>query len=145
MYSNHSSIRFAEIRKFYPEISNVGETRYWLKTHSDNFKDHPCKRECVANQSFTCYYYMIVHYDETMGPACAPYLDIKNRYKYKNREYVNPYKVREQSVGNFDDCKYMDGERTELKVVNGQLPGKSKDKFKNHFKVILYLFEKENG
>ena len=123
-YSNHSSVRYAEIRKLYPEILNGREARYFRKTQSYNFIDHPCKRECIASLSMTCYYYMIVHYDETMGPGCTPYLDIKNRYIYKNREYVNPYRVRERRVGDFDDCKYMDGERTELKVVNGQLPGR---------------------
>lgn len=91
---------------------------------NDNLKDHPCKRECVANQQMTCYYYMVVHYDETMGPGCSRYLYAKNRYKYGNREYINPYNLQEPNQEDFDDCKYADGVRTEIMVVNGQLPGK---------------------
>ncbi|KAI8129055.1 Laccase-14 [Lucilia cuprina] len=124
LYQNQTLTRFAYIRKLYPKLSTVGEARYWRLARNDNLKDHPCKRECVANQHMTCYYYMVVHYDETMGPGCIRYLNAKNRYKYGNREYINPYNVQGSSgARDFDDCKYADGERTEIMVVNGQLPG----------------------
>lgn len=91
-----------------------------------NFKDHPCKRECVANQHMTCYYYMVVHYDETMGPGCEEYLKHQNRYKIGNSEYVNIYNIKSSNNGTpaYDDCKYADGVKSDIMVVNGQLPGK---------------------
>ncbi|KAM7361883.1 multicopper oxidase 4 [Cochliomyia hominivorax] len=123
VYPNFPSMRFSEVRKLYPQVS-ISESRYWRKARSDNVHDHPCKRECVTNQKMTCYYYMIVHYDETMGPKCSRYLNPKNLYKYGDREYINPYNIDGiNRASDFDDCKYADGVKTEIMVVNGQLPG----------------------
>lgn len=123
-YANQTLTRFAHIRQLYPKISQHGEARFWRMARSDNFQDHPCKRECVPNQHMTCYYYMVVHYDETMGPGCEEYLRPQNRYRFGKREYINMQNIRERNAKRFDDCKYADGVRSEIMVVNGQLPGR---------------------
>lgn len=116
--------RFAQIKNLYPKISLTGEARYWRMARTENFKDHPCKRECVADQQMTCYYYLVVHYDETMGPGCLRYLSPNNRYKYGAEEYINPYNLNAPNATNsFDDCKYADNVPNQIMVVNGQLPG----------------------
>ncbi|XP_011290564.1 uncharacterized protein LOC101887614 [Musca domestica] len=124
-YANQTLTRFAHIRQLYPKISQHGEARFWRMARSDNFQDHPCKRECVPNQHMTCYYYMVVHYDETMGPGCEEYLRPQNRYRLGKREYINVQNIRTRNNKRFDDCKYADGVHSEIMVVNGQLPGLS--------------------
>ncbi|XP_013112818.2 uncharacterized protein LOC106090989 isoform X1 [Stomoxys calcitrans] len=125
-YGSRTLTRFAQIRELYPKISSHGEARFWRMATNENFEVHPCKRECVPNQHMTCYYYMVVHYDETMGPGCEDYLNAQNRYKVGNREYINIKHIKSQQTQSpYDDCKYADGVRSEIMVVNGQLPGPS--------------------
>lgn len=71
----------------------------------------------------TCYYYMIVHDDETMGASCKRYLDLKYRFKGPNgMEYI---KNTVHEYEEFDDCKYADGVGTDIMVINGQFPAQS--------------------
>lgn len=76
----------------------------------------------------TCYYYLIVHYDETMGPACKPYLNQKYHYKVDKYTYIDPFSVQEaefrDNVNEVNHCKYADGIESEIMLVNGRLPGK---------------------
>ncbi|KAI8115801.1 hypothetical protein CVS40_12044 [Lucilia cuprina] len=123
--AKHTLTSFNNIRKLYPKLSLEAESRNWLfPPNDDNFNKHPCKRECIAQQHMTCYYKMILHHDETMGPACVRYIIPKNRYKFNKKEYINSSNIYgSNGNGDFDYCKYADGVRTEVMVVNGLLPG----------------------
>lgn len=74
----------------------------------------------------TCYYYMVVHYDDTMSETCKRYLQSKYRFKLNGKEYIDSFKLAEAEQLN-DDCKYADGLESQIMVVNGKLPGQSID------------------
>ncbi|KAL9896328.1 multicopper oxidase 4 [Glossina fuscipes fuscipes] len=117
--------RYAQILNLYPRFSlnSTSSPNY----HVDN---HPCKRTCLGPEhAMTCYYYLIVHYDETMGPACEPYLNRKYHYKVDKYTYIDPFSVQEEEFqddeSKVNHCKYADGIESEIMVVNGQLPGET--------------------
>jgi len=62
--------------QMYPQLSSgAGESSQWRAAEKDN-KRHPCRRDCADNQPMTCYYYMVVHYDDTMAETCKRYLQV---------------------------------------------------------------------
>ncbi|XP_067614892.1 uncharacterized protein Mco4 isoform X2 [Eurosta solidaginis] len=86
-----------------------------------NLNDHPCKRACHANETMTCYYYFVAHYDETFNPSCERYLDKRVLFKVDGSEYIDTFAV--YNYQGYDDCKYADGVKMNVMVINGNLPG----------------------
>uniref|UniRef100_A0A1B0BSP1 Plastocyanin-like domain-containing protein n=1 Tax=Glossina palpalis gambiensis TaxID=67801 RepID=A0A1B0BSP1_9MUSC len=87
--------RYAQILNLYPRFSlnSTSSPTY----HVDN---HPCKRTCLGPEhAMTCYYYLIIHYDETMGPACEPYLNRKYHYKVDKYTYIDPHTEHQRAFG----------------------------------------------
>ncbi|XP_050744939.1 uncharacterized protein LOC108023348 isoform X3 [Drosophila biarmipes] len=116
--------KYERIMQMYPQLSSgAGESSQWRAAEKDNMR-HPCRRDCADNQPMTCYYYMVVHYDDTMAETCKRYLQSKFRFKLNGKEYVDGITLADQLAAN-DDCKYADGLESEVMVVNGQLPGMS--------------------
>ncbi|XP_050335356.1 LOW QUALITY PROTEIN: uncharacterized protein LOC126762561 [Bactrocera neohumeralis] len=114
--------KYEQMLELFPQPT-YAESKAWRSGQYKNFADHPCKRTCRANESMTCYYYFVVHYDDTFNPSCERYLEQRFRFKVGGREYIDTYAV--QDFEGFDDCKYADGVKTEVMVVNGQLPGQT--------------------
>ncbi|XP_030382334.1 laccase [Scaptodrosophila lebanonensis] len=113
--------KYESVQKLYPQPART-ETPEWRV--ADKNMPHPCKRNCVENQPMTCYYYMVVHYDDTMSDTCKRYLQSKYRFNIDGKEFIDSFKIAEQEPAN-DDCKYADGLESQVMVVNGQLPGQS--------------------
>ncbi|XP_022210445.2 laccase-3 [Drosophila obscura] len=110
---------YERIMQMYPQLATGSESSQWRSAGKDML--HPCKRECVDQQPMTCYYYLVVHYDDTMSATCKRLLQTKYRFKLANgREYIDSFKVAAN-----DDCKYADGLESRVMVVNGRLPGQS--------------------
>ncbi|XP_037951148.1 laccase-like [Teleopsis dalmanni] len=122
VYLNGTLTKFAQIRQMYPKVTSY-ESKNWRMIDSDDYKQHPCKRECVKDKQMTCYYYMVVHYDETMGPGCERYLEARYRIKTgkAGEELVDGFTVH--NYDDYDDCKFADGIASEIMVVNGRMPG----------------------
>ncbi|XP_036233665.2 uncharacterized protein Mco4 [Bactrocera oleae] len=114
--------KYEQMLQLFPQPA-YAEAKAWPSGSFRNFADHPCKRTCRADQSMTCYYYFVVHYDDTFNPSCERYLEQQFRFRVGGREYIDTYAVRD--FDGFDDCKYADGVKTEVMVVNGQLPGQT--------------------
>ncbi|EDW66193.1 uncharacterized protein Mco4 [Drosophila virilis] len=112
---------YERIKQLYPQLTSA-ESSHWR--YADKDLEHPCRRDCVEQQPMTCYYYMVVHYDDTMSASCKRYLQAKYRYKLNGKEYIDSFKLAEQEARN-DDCKYADGLESQIMVVNGQLPGQA--------------------
>lgn len=115
--------KYESIRQLYPQLTS-SESSQWRYTDKD-LQEHPCKRDCVEQQPMTCYYYMVVHYDDTMSETCKRYLQSKYRFKVNGKEYIDSIKLAELETRNGDDCKYADGLESSIMVVNGKLPGQS--------------------
>ncbi|XP_017140747.1 laccase [Drosophila miranda] len=111
--------KYERIMQMYPQPDMGSESSQWRSAGKD--MQHPCKRECVDQQPMTCYYYLVVHYDDTMAATCKRLLQTKYRFKLANgKEYIDSSKVAAN-----DDCKYADGLDSKVMVVNGRLPGHS--------------------
>ncbi|XP_034672212.1 laccase [Drosophila subobscura] len=111
--------KYERIMQMYPQLATGGESSQWRYAGKD--MQHPCKRECVDQQPMICYYYLVIHYDDTMAATCKRLLQSKYRFKLANgREYIDSSKVSAA-----DDCKYADGLESRVMVVNGRLPGQS--------------------
>lgn len=115
--------KYEAVKKLYPQLAST-EASQWR--YADKNLQHPCRRECVEKQPMTCYYYMVVHYDDTMSETCKRYLQSKYRYKLNGKEYIDSFLLAEAEQLN-DDCKYADGLESPIMVVNGKLPGQSID------------------
>ncbi|XP_062138710.1 uncharacterized protein LOC133847577 [Drosophila sulfurigaster albostrigata] len=116
--------KYESISQLYPQLtSSSSESSQWR--YADKDLQHPCKRDCAEQQPMTCYYYMVVHYDDTMTDTCKRYLQSKYRFKLNGREYIDAFKLAELEPRTNDDCKYADGLESPIMVVNGQLPGQS--------------------
>ncbi|XP_039496786.1 laccase [Drosophila santomea] len=114
--------KYERIMQMYPQLSSgAGESSQWRAAEKDNQR-HPCRRDCADKQPMTCYYYMVVHYDDTMAETCKRYLQSKFRFKLSGKEFIDGIALAGQLAAN-DDCKYADGLESEVMVVNGQLPG----------------------
>ncbi|XP_053949626.1 uncharacterized protein LOC128857857 isoform X1 [Anastrepha ludens] len=114
--------KYEQMLQLFPKPAYT-ESRTWRSNSNKNLADHPCRRTCRTDQPMTCYYYFVVHYDETFNPSCERYLDSRFRFKVAGREYIDPFTVH--NYEGFDDCKYADGVKTDVMVVNGQLPGQT--------------------
>ncbi|BFG02114.1 laccase [Drosophila madeirensis] len=111
--------KYERIMQMYPQPATGGESSQWRYAGKD--MQHPCKRECVDQQPMICYYYLVIHYDDTMAATCKRLLQSKYRFKLSNgREYIDSSKVSAT-----EDCKYADGLESRVMVVNGRLPGQS--------------------
>ncbi|SPP77695.1 laccase [Drosophila guanche] len=111
--------KYERIMQMYPQLEKGSESSQWRYAGKD--MQHPCKRECVDQQPMICYYYLVIHYDDTMAATCKRLLQSKYRFKLSNgREYIDSSKVSAT-----DDCKYADGLESRVMVVNGRLPGQS--------------------
>ncbi|EDV99904.1 oxidoreductase OpS5 [Drosophila grimshawi] len=117
--------KYESIQQLYPQLTAPSsESSQWR--YADKDMQHPCKRECVEQQPMTCYYYMVIHYDDTMAETCKRYLQSKYRFKLNGKEYIDGFKLLAEEPAN-DDCKYADGLESLIMVVNGKLPGQSID------------------
>uniref|UniRef100_A0A1A9WRU6 Uncharacterized protein n=1 Tax=Glossina brevipalpis TaxID=37001 RepID=A0A1A9WRU6_9MUSC len=120
--------RYVKILNLYPRFSLNNTSASLSAYHVEN---HPCKRTCLgatADHAMTCYYYFIVHYDETMGPACESYLKPKHRYKIDKNTYIDSFSIQNEFQYKNDQmnhCKYADGIESEIMLINGQLPGET--------------------
>ncbi|XP_017091486.2 uncharacterized protein Mco4 [Drosophila bipectinata] len=112
--------KYERIMQMYPQLATGGgESSQWRAAEKD--MRHPCKRDCSDQQPMTCYYYMVVHYDDTMAETCKRYLQSKFRFKLRGKEYLDGIMLAEKLGPT--DCKYADGLESQVMVVNGQLPG----------------------
>ncbi|XP_075165217.1 uncharacterized protein LOC142237703 [Haematobia irritans] len=71
-----------------------------------SFDRHPCRRVCQQGKSQTCYYRIIVHYYQTLGPECQRCLYDPNSCQSEN-------------------CIYGDGVPNDILAVNRQWPAPS--------------------
>lgn len=70
--------KYERIMQMYPQLTTGGgESSQWRAAEKD--MRHPCKRDCSDQQPMTCYYYMVVHYDDTMAETCKRYLQVSGR------------------------------------------------------------------
>ncbi|XP_068159348.1 uncharacterized protein Mco4 [Drosophila tropicalis] len=113
---------YERIKEIYPEVSTGSESSQWRS--ADKGMPHPCRRDCVDQVPMTCYYYMVVHYDDTMSETCKRYLQSKYRYKLNGKQFIDGILLAEMEP-KVDDCKYADGVESQVMVVNGQLPGQA--------------------
>uniref|UniRef100_A0A1I8PG11 Uncharacterized protein n=1 Tax=Stomoxys calcitrans TaxID=35570 RepID=A0A1I8PG11_STOCA len=77
-----------------------GDTAY------GSFDRHPCRRVCQQGKSQSCYYRIIVHYYQTLGPECQSCL-------------------YDPSTCESENCIYGDGVPNEVIAVNRQWPAPS--------------------
>lgn len=90
-----------------------------------SFDRHPCRRVCKQGESLSCYYRLVVHNYQTLGPECQ-------RCMY------------DPSVCEQEQCIYGDGVATGVMAVNRQVPGPSMEVCENDtiiVDVLNYLTE----
>ncbi|XP_046804177.1 laccase-14 [Lucilia cuprina] len=90
-----------------------------------SFDRHPCRRVCKQGESLSCYYRLVVHNYQTLGPECQ-------RCMY------------DPSVCEQEQCVYGDGVATGVMAVNRQVPGPSMEVCENDtiiVDVLNYLSE----
>ncbi|XP_065363215.1 uncharacterized protein Mco3 [Calliphora vicina] len=90
-----------------------------------SFDRHPCRRVCKQGESLSCYYRLVVHNYQTLGPECQ-------------RCMYDPTTCEQEQ------CIYGDGVATGVMAVNRQVPGPSMEVCENDtiiVDVLNYLSE----
>ncbi|XP_013105999.2 uncharacterized protein LOC106086041 [Stomoxys calcitrans] len=82
-----------------------------------NFARHPCRRQCRAGASMTCYYKLYIHNYQMLGPECQQCLG-------------NPNACADEH------CIYGDGEPLPLQLVNYQFPGPAIEVCQNDVLIV---------
>ncbi|XP_068158066.1 uncharacterized protein Mco3 [Drosophila tropicalis] len=85
-----------------------------------DFERHPCRRVCQQGQSQSCYYQLVIHNYQRLGPECQ-------RCPYDERACAS------------ESCIYGDGVATPVMAINRMVPGPSIELCENDTVVVDVL------